>query len=42
MAFDEFKAAGSVREAKARNISRLEGKDYVVKDGDIMFFRSSV
>ncbi len=42
MAFDEFKEAGSVREAKARNISRLEGKDYVVKDGDIMFFRSSV
>ncbi|HEU5118468.1 MAG TPA: DUF933 domain-containing protein, partial [Isosphaeraceae bacterium] len=29
MAFDEFKGAGSVREAKARNIQRLEGKDYI-------------
>jgi GTP-binding protein YchF len=42
MAFDEFQQAGSVREAKARNLQRLEGKDYVVKDGDIMYFRSSV
>ena len=41
-AFDDLLAAGSVREAKAKNLQRLEGKDYVVKDGDIMFFRSSV
>ncbi len=39
--FGDFKEAGSVREAKARNLQRLEGKDYVVQDGDMMFFRSS-
>lgn len=41
-AFDELKGAGTMREAKARNLQRLEGKDYVVKDGDVMYFRSSV
>lgn len=40
--FDDLKVAGSLKEAKARNLQRLEGKDYVVKDGDIMYFRSSV
>ena len=41
-AYDDLLAAGSVREAKAKNLQRLEGKEYVVKDGDVMFFRSSV
>jgi GTP-binding protein YchF len=41
-AFDDLHAAGSVKEAKARNLQRLEGKDYIVKDGDVVFFRSSV
>lgn len=41
-AFDDLKRAGSLREAKAQNLQRLEGKDYVVKDGDVMYFRSSV
>lgn len=41
-AFDDLARAGSVREAKAQNLLRLEGKDYVVKDGDIMFFRSGL
>ncbi len=41
-AFDDLKAAGSMREVKARGLQRLEGKDYVVKDGDVMYFRSSV
>lgn len=41
-AFDDLKSAGSVKEAKARNLQRLEGKDYVVKDGDVVYFRSSV
>lgn len=40
--FDDLKAAGSEREAKAQNLQRLEGKDYVVKDGDVMYFRSNV
>jgi ribosome-binding ATPase YchF (GTP1/OBG family) len=41
-AYDDLARAGSVREAKAQNLQRLEGKDYVVKDGDVMYFRSSV
>jgi GTP-binding protein YchF len=41
-AYDDLKNAGSVREAKAQNFQRLEGKDYVVKDGDVVYFRSSV
>jgi ribosome-binding ATPase YchF (GTP1/OBG family) len=41
-AFDDLKAAGSVKESKARNLQRLEGKDYVIKDGDVVYFRSSV
>jgi GTP-binding protein YchF len=41
-AFDDLKTAGTVKEAKARNLQRLEGKDYVVKDGDVVYFRSSV
>ncbi|MDE2505993.1 MAG: DUF933 domain-containing protein [Planctomycetota bacterium] len=41
-AYDGIHAAGSLREVKAKNLQRLEGKDYIVKDGDVMFFRSSV
>lgn len=41
-AFDDVQRAGSVREVKAQNLQRLEGKDYVVKDGDVVYFRSSV
>jgi ribosome-binding ATPase len=41
-AYDDLFRAGSVREAKAKNLQRLEGKDYTVKDGDVMFFRSGI
>ena len=41
-AFDDLRRLGGVKEVKAKGLQRLEGKDYVVKDGDIMFFRSSV
>ncbi len=41
-AYDDMARLGSVKEVKAQNLQRLEGKDYVVKDGDIMYFRSSV
>jgi GTP-binding protein YchF len=42
IAFDDLRAAGDMRAAKAANKVRLEAKDYVVKDGDIMNFRFSV
>jgi GTP-binding protein YchF len=41
-AFDDLHASGSLKEAKARHHLRLEGKDYVVKDGDIIYFRSAL
>jgi GTP-binding protein YchF len=41
-AFDDQRNAGSVKEAKARHLLRLEGKEYVVKDGDIIYFRSAL
>jgi GTP-binding protein YchF len=41
-AYDEMHAAGTLKEAKAKHLVRLEGKDYVVKDGDIIYFRSAL
>ncbi len=41
-AFEDFRALGSFKEARAKGKLRLEGKDYVVQDGDIMEFRFSV
>jgi GTP-binding protein YchF len=41
-AFDDLREAGSVKEAKARHLQRLEGKDYIVKDGDVIYFRSAL
>jgi ribosome-binding ATPase YchF (GTP1/OBG family) len=41
-AFDDLARVGTMKEAKAQNLQRLEGKEYTVKDGDVMYFRSSV
>jgi GTP-binding protein YchF len=41
-AFEDLKRLGSMKEVKAHNLLRLEGKDYVMKDGDVVYFRSSV
>jgi GTP-binding protein YchF len=40
--FDDLHQAGSIREAKAKHLMRLEGKEYIVKDGDVIYFRCSV
>lgn len=40
--FDEIKEYGSEKALKAAGKIRLEGKDYVVKDGDIINFRFNV
>ncbi len=42
IAYDDFIKAGSEKEAKRLNLYRLEGKDYIVKDGDIINFRFNV
>ncbi|HKB16257.1 MAG TPA: DUF933 domain-containing protein [Planctomycetota bacterium] len=39
-AYDDLRAAGSWRDAKARGKLRLEGKEYVVLDGDIVHIRA--
>jgi GTP-binding protein YchF len=39
IAFDDFSALGGETAAKEAGKMRLEGKDYVVRDGDVMHFR---
>jgi ribosome-binding ATPase len=40
--FDDLVAAGSMAEAKAHGKVRIEGKDYVMADGDVVEFRFNV
>ena len=42
VSYDDLIACGSHAAAKEKGLIRLEGKDYVVKDGDIMLFRFNV
>ena len=42
VAYDDLIACGSHNAAKEKGLVRLEGKDYVVQDGDIMLFRFNV
>lgn len=42
VSFDDLVEAGSEQEAKAHGKLRLEGKDYVMQDGDVVEFRFSL
>jgi len=42
VSFAELDDAGSMAEAKARGRVRMEGKDYVMQDGDVVEFRSGL
>jgi ribosome-binding ATPase len=42
VAYDDLMGAGDMRAAKAAGTVRLEGRDYVVKDGDILDIRFSI
>ena len=42
VAYDDLKASGTYAAAKEKGLVRIEGKEYVVKDGDIMLFRFNV
>ena len=42
VAFDDLVACGSQNAAKEKGLVRLEGKDYVMKDGDVTYFRFNV
>ena len=37
--FDDLVATGSIAEARAKGKARIEGKDYVMQDGDVVEFR---
>jgi GTP-binding protein YchF len=41
ISFDDLVETGSVAEARAKGKARLEGKDYVMQDGDVVEFRFS-
>ena len=41
-AYDDLYQAGSVKEAKAKHLHGSKGKEYIVKDGDVVYFRSAV
>ena len=40
--YDDFVACGSYAACKDKGVTRLEGKDYVVQDGDLVHFRFAV
>jgi ribosome-binding ATPase len=40
--YDDFVSTGGWKGAKERGVVRSEGKDYVVRDGDVMLFRFNV
>lgn len=42
VAYDDLIACGSQTAAKEKGLVRLEGKDYVMKDGDVTYFRFNV
>ena len=42
VAFDDLKASGSMAAAKEKGLFRLEGKDYVMQDGDVTNFRFNI
>jgi hypothetical protein len=42
IAFQDYIALGGEKGAKAAGKMRVEGKDYIVQDGDVMHFRFSV
>jgi len=41
VSFDDLMAAGSVANARAAGKARIEGKEYVMRDGDVVEFRHS-
>ena len=42
IAFDDLMKVGNMVAAKEKGLIRSEGKEYVVKDGDIILFRFNV
>ena len=42
VAYDDLVACGSVAVAREKGLYRMEGKDYVVADGDVLLFKFNV
>ena len=42
VSFDDLVANGSMNAAKEKGLVRMEGKEYIVKDGDVILFRFNV
>jgi ribosome-binding ATPase len=42
VSFDDLMAAGSIAAARAAGKARIEGRDYVMRDGDVVEFRFNV
>ena len=42
ISFDDLVAAGSMNEARAKGKVRMEGKEYIMRDGDVVEFRFNV
>jgi ferrous iron transport protein B len=42
ISYDDFVSCGSSNAAKEKGLMRLEGKEYIVKDGDVILFRFNV
>ena len=42
VAYDDLVACGSVAAAREKGLYRMEGKEYVVKDGDVLLFKFNV
>lgn len=42
ISFDDLMAAGNMVAAKEKGLVRVEGKDYIMKDGDVVLFRFNV
>jgi hypothetical protein len=42
VAFDDLTACGTYNAAKEKGLVRVEGKEYIVKDGDVLLIRFNV
>lgn len=42
VSYNDLVASGSATSAKEKGLMRIEGKDYIVKDGDVILFRFNV
>ena len=40
--YDDLVACGSVAQAREKGLYRMEGREYIVKDGDVMLFKFNV